>query len=207
MGKFNLRKLDGGDRFALSKNLGLDNIRVELTWQKGDLDTQAWLLSLDGIIVNDEGFVFYNSENRTEKFDRSKFGNKKNYLDSTRPMSADGAVLGAKDELTGGIETLNICLSKIAPEVQEVVISATVYVPNDNNVETFGGVENARITVIDEDTDEPLCFYELSKDYKSEDALVAARFVINAEGEWEFEAVGNGYNGGLQTLVDMYTEE
>ena len=119
----------------------------------------------------------------------------------------DGAVLGAKDELTGGIETLNICLSKIAPEVQEVVISATVYVPNDDNVETFGGVENARITVIDEDTDEPLCFYELSKDYKSEDALVAARFVINAEGEWEFEAVGNGYNGGLQTLVDMYTEE
>ena len=207
MGKFNLRKLDGGDRFALSKNLGLDNIRVELTWQKGDLDTQAWLLSLDGIIVNDEGFVFYNSENRTEKFDRSKFGNKKNYLDSTRPMSADGAVLGAKDELTGGIETLNICLSKIAPKVQEVVISATVYVPNDDNVETFGGVENARITVIDEDTDEPLCFYELSKDYKSEDALVAARFVINAEGEWEFEAVGNGYNGGLQTLVDMYTEE
>ena len=207
MGKFNLRKLDGGDRFALSKNLGLDNIRVELTWQKGDLDTQAWLLSLDGIIVNDEGFVFYNSENRTEKFDRSKFGNKKNYLDSTRPMSADGAVLGAKDELTGGIETLNICLSKIAPEVQEVVISATDYVPNDDNVETFGGVENARITVIDEDTDEPLCFYELSKDYKSEDALVAARFVINAEGEWEFEAVGNGYNGGLQTLVDMYTEE
>lgn len=65
MGKFNLKKLDGGDRFALSKSLGLDNIRVELTWQKGDLDTQAWLLNLDGIIVNDEGFVFYNSVNRT----------------------------------------------------------------------------------------------------------------------------------------------
>ena len=50
MGKFNLKKLDGGDRFALSKSLGLDNIRVELTWGKGDLDTQAWLLNLDGII-------------------------------------------------------------------------------------------------------------------------------------------------------------
>lgn len=207
MGKFNLRKLDGGDRFALSKSLGLDNIRVELTWQKGDLDTHAWLLNLDGIIVNDDGFVFYNSVNRTEKFDRAKFGNKKNYLDSTRPMSADGAVFGPKDELEGGIETINICLSKIAPEVQEVAISATVYVPNDDNVETFGEVENAKITVIDEESGEALCFYELSKDYKSEDALVAARFIINNEGEWEFEAVGNGYNGGLQTLVDMYTEE
>ena len=47
---------------------------------KGDLDTQAWLLNLDGIIVNDEGFVFYNSVNRTEKFDRAKFGNKKTIL-------------------------------------------------------------------------------------------------------------------------------
>lgn len=207
MGKFNLKKLDDGEKFSLSKSLGLDNIRVELTWQKGDLDTQAWLLNLDGTIVNDEGFVYYNSENRTEKFDRSKFGNKKNYLKSTRPVSADGAVLGAKDELRGGIETLNICLSKIAPEVQEVAISATLYIPNEDGVETFGQVENARITIIDEDSGEALCFYELSKDYKSEDALVAARFVINDDGEWEFEAAGKGYNGGLETLVDMYTEE
>lgn len=207
MGKFNLKKLDGGEKFSLSKSLGLDNIRVELTWQKGDLDAQAWLLNIDGVIVNDEGFVFYNSENRTEKFSREKFGNRKNYLDSTRPMSADGAVLGPKDELQGGIETINITLSKIAPEVQEVAISASVYAPNNDNVETFGEVENARITIIDEDTDEALCFYELTKDYHSEDALVAGRFLIDDKGEWEFEAVGNGYNGGLQTLVDMYTEE
>ena len=207
MGKFNLKKLGGGERFTLSKNLGLDNIRVELTWQKGDLDTQAWLLNSDGIIVNDEGFVFYNSTNRTEKFDRAKFGNKKSYLEQTRPMSADGAVLGAKDEQIGGLEVINVCLSKIASDVQELVISATVYVPNDENVETFGQVENAKITIIDEDSDEALCFYELSQDYKSEDALVAGRFVINDDGEWEFEAAGNGYNGGLQTLVDIYTEE
>lgn len=207
MGKFNLKKLDGGERFSLSKSFGLDNIRAELTWQKGDLDTQAWLLNNDGIIVNDEGFVFYNSENRTEKFDRAKFGNKKNYLESTRPMSADGAVLGAKDELEGGIETINICLSKIAPNVQEIAISATVYVPNDDNVETFGQVENAKITIIDEETEEALCFFELSRDYQSEDALVAGRFIISEDGEWEFEAAGNGYSGGLQTLVDIYTEE
>lgn len=206
MANFNLKKLDGGEKFNLSKVQDLDNIRVELTWQHGDLDAQAWLLNADGIIVNEEGFVFYNSVNRTEKFDRAKFGNKKKYLESTRPMSADGAVLGSKDELQGGIETINICLSKIAPEVQEVVISASVYVPNDDKVETFGEVHDAKITIIDEDSDEELCYFELSQDYKSEDALVAGRFEINEDGEWEFEAAGNGYNGGLQTLVDMYTE-
>lgn len=207
MGRFNLEKLEEGKKFKLDKSLGLDNIRVELTWQKGDLDAQAWLLNLDGLIVNDEGFVFYNSVNRTEKFDKLKFGNRKNWQDKTRPMSADGAVLGPKDELDGGIETINIELSKIAPKVQEVAISATVYVPNDDNVETFGQVENGKITIIDEDSGEPLCYYELSKDYHSEDAVVAGRFVINDEGDWEFEALGNGYNGGLQTLVDMFAEE
>lgn len=207
MDRFNLKKLDGGERFTLSKDFGLDNIRVELTWQNGDLDAQAWLLNQDGVIVNDEGFVFYNSVNRTEKWDKSKFGNKKNYLEQTRPLSADGAVLGPKDELKGGIETINLCLSKIASEVQEVAISATVYIPNDDDVKTFGEVENAKITVIDEASKAPLCFYELSRDYKTEDAVVAARFVINDKGVWEFEALGNGYNGGLQTLVDMYTEE
>lgn len=207
MGKFNLTKLGSGERFALSKSLGLDNIRVELTWQNGDLDAQAWLLNGDGLIVDDAGFVFYNSTNRTDSFDRAKYGNKKNYLEQTRPVSTDGAVLGPKDELQGGIETINISLSKIAPEVQEVAISATVYTPNEDNVETFGQVENAKITVIDEESGDALCCYELTSDYQTEDACVAARFVINDDGEWEFETQGNGYNGGLQTLVDMYTEE
>lgn len=202
MGKFNLKKLDGGDRFSLSKSLGLDNIRVELTWNNADLDTQAWLLNDQGLIVNDEGFVFYNSENRNEPFDRAKFGNKRNYFASTRPMSADGAVLGAKDETVGGLETINICLSKIAPQVQEVAISATVH-----GGASFGSVNDAKITIIDEESGEPLCFYELSKSYQTEDAVVAARFILNEDGEWEFEVAGNGYNGGLETLVGMYAEE
>ncbi len=205
MGKFNLKKLGGGERFSLSKSLGLDKIRVELTWDEGDLDTQAWLLNGDGIIVNDEGFVFYNSENRSEPFDKAKFGNKRKYFASTRPMSADGAVLGAFDAQEGGAEIIDIYLSKLAPEVEEVVISATVYA--DSDVNTFGKIGNGKITIIDEESGEPLCFYELGKDYSTEDALAVGRFVLNEDGEWEFEATGKGYNGGLETLVELYTEE
>jgi stress response protein SCP2 len=200
---FNLTKIETGERFTLAKSLGLDEIRVELTWNDGDLDTQAWLLNADGVIINNAAFVFYNSENRTEAFDRVKHGNKANYLKATRPMSADGAVLGAKDELKGGIETINITLSKIDPSVEEVVISASCY-----GGISFGSVQNAKITVIeevDEDTKNPLCCYELNSEYQTEDACVVSRFVINNTGDWEFEAVGSGYNGGLQTLVDMYT--
>ena len=81
-----------------------------------------------------------------------------------------------------------------------------MYVPNDDN-EKFGKVTNAQITDIDEESGDTLWSYELRKDYQTEDACVVARFLINDEGEWTFEAMGNGYNGGLQTLVDMYTAE
>jgi stress response protein SCP2 len=124
---FNLQKIETGERFSLNKSLGLDDIRVELTWDGGDLDVQAWLLNASGVIINNEAFVFYNSENRTEAYDRAKHGAKANYLKMTRPMSADGAVLGAKDEQKGGIETVNITLSKIDSSVQEILVSATIY--------------------------------------------------------------------------------
>lgn len=203
MCRFNLKKVESGSRFKLGKNLGLDKITVKLTWSGDDLDVQAWLLNADGLIVNDEGFVFYNSENRTEPFDRVKFGNKKNWLASTRPMSADGAVLGSKDEIDGGVETIDITLSKIDPKVQEVLVTATCY---DDDL-TFGQIKEAKITVIDEESGEPIFYSDLDKDYSTEDAVIAARFVVNDDGEWEYEAAGNGYSGGLQTLVDMYAEE
>ncbi|MDE7414301.1 MAG: TerD family protein [Muribaculaceae bacterium] len=203
MGRFDLKKLGSGDRFSLNKSLGLNDIRVELTFNGEDLDVQAWLLNEDGMIVNDEGFVFYNSVNRSEPFDKAKFGNKRNYLQQTRPMSADGAVLGSKDMVEGGIEVINIDLSKVAPEVQEIAISATVY----EDGKTFGDVANAKLTVIDEETGDPLCFYELSADYNNENVCIAGRFILNDEGEWEFEAEGKAYDGGLGTLVEMFTEE
>ena len=202
MGRFELKKLESGERFKLDKSFGLNNIRVELTWGGSDLDLQVWLLNSDGVIVNDEGFVFYNSVNRSEPFDKAKFGNRANWLKNTRPMSADGAVLGSKDMVDGGIEISNIDLSKVAPEVQEIAISATVYEESEN----FGTVSSAKVAIIDEDSQEQLCCYELSNQYSSETACVAGRFVINDEGDWEFVAEGKAYVGGLNTLVEMFAE-
>lgn len=198
---FNLQKIGTGEKFSLKKSFGLDEIRVELTWEGADLDIQAWLLSAGGTIVNDEAFVFYNSENRTEAYDRAVHGTRANYLKSTRPMSADGAVLGAKDEVKGGIETINITLSKVDAAVNEILISATIY----EECGSFSQAKDAKVTIIDEQTGDALCSYELTSDYQTEDACVIGRFVINNDGEWEFNAMGDGYNGGLQTLVEMYT--
>lgn len=195
---FNLSK---GESFPISKE-SLENIRVDLTWSDADLDVQAWLLK-DGVIINREAFVFYNSENRTEPFSREKFGNKRRWQNETAPMSADGAVRGAIDERDGGKETLKINLTDIDPQVDEIIVSATVAEAAPNNV--FGDVADSKVSVFNDATGEELGHFDLGTDYPTEDAMAVAHFVIDDDGEWKFEALGEAYTGGLQTLVEMYT--
>ncbi len=200
MARFNLNK---GDRFKIEKDKGLNNLRVHLSWTGNhDLDSSTFLLGEEGIITSEADFVFYNSENRQEPYDKTKFGAKKNYLAKVRPMSEDGSVLGSIDELEGDGdgETIDVCLDKVRPEVQEIVFVATIY----DNV-SFGDVEHATITLINSDNGEELCSYELNEAFASENAVEFAKLFLNDEGEWEFEAIGVGHEGGLQTLIDLFT--
>lgn len=199
MGRFNINK---GDRFKIAKSEGLDKIRVVLKWDgDADLDASVFLCGEDGQIVNDEAFVFYNSENRLEAFDRAKHGNKRNWMKVVPPMSADGSVIGSVDERSGGSEeVVNVDLMKVAPEVQEIVFVATIH----GDKETFGDVSNASISVINAETDEELCHYALNEDFTNETAVVAASLTVDEDGEWSFNALGQGYEGGLETLIDIY---
>lgn len=58
---------------------------------------------------------------------------------------------------------------------------------------------NAYIRIIDEPTGEELLRYDLSEDYSTETAIVFGELYKHA-GEWKFNAVGSGFNGGLGSL-------
>lgn len=197
---FNLSK---GERFSLAKEEGLEKIQVDLNWDSdADLDATAFLLGEDGVILEDADFVFYNSANRSEPYDRQKFGSKRNWQNSTVPMSFDGSVLGSADDLGGedSGETMHVDLSKVRPDVTEIVFCVTIH-----GSESFRDVKDPQIAIINEETGEELCHYNLKENFSTESAVIAGSLVLNEDGEWEFAAIGNGYDGGLQTLVDMYT--
>ncbi len=201
MAKFDLNK---GDRFSLGKGEELSKIQVDLNWDSdADLDASAFLLGEDGVIVDDADFVYYKSNNRTEPYDRKKFGSKAKWREETVPMSQDGSVLGSADDLGGedSGETMHVELSKVRPEISEIVFCVTIY-----GDETFKDVKNPQIVIVNEETDEVLCEYNLKEHFSSETAVVAGSLVLNEDGEWEFEAIGKGYDGGLQTLVEMYAD-
>lgn len=207
MGRFNLEK---GERFKLDKSEGLNNIRVELGWKSGaDLDASAFLVNEDGTIIDDADFVFYNSNNREKKYSHEDFGTKSNWRSKTRPMSSDGSVMGSFDDLgedddegEDSNEEMTVDLSKVRPEIKEIVFCVTIYHGDKEGV-TFGKVRDPYISIINEDNGEEICRYNLKEKFTNETAVVAGSLVFQDE-DWSFEAQGKGYEGGLQTLIDIY---
>ena len=199
MGRFNLSK---GERFKIAKSEGLSKIKVVLDWNSdADLDASTFLCGDEGVILDDAGFVFYNSENREQPFDRAVFGNKRKWMAETRPMSSDGAVLGSLDDRNGASgEQIDVDLDKVDPNVCEIVFVVSIH---DEGM-TFGDVKDAFISVVNAVNDEELCRYELNEAFTEETALSVAKLVVNEDGDWEFEAVGVGHVGGLETLIDIY---
>ena len=201
MSRFNLSK---GERFSFAKDEGLNKLTVTLGWEgENDLDASTFLVGEDGVIEDEANFVYYNSAKRSEEFDRSKFGNKNAWKKQTRPMSADGSVLGAIDERDGGsTEKVSVNLSKVAPNVCEIVFCASVF----NEGITFGDVESPYISIVNDENGEELCRYTLNEQFSGETALVAGSLSVNEDGDWEFKAEGRGILGGLQALVELYAE-
>lgn len=210
-------QIEKGDRFQLNKSEGLEIVQVDLKWKSGaDLDASAFLIGEDGMIMNDADFVFYNSKNRAnaktgefEPFRKDVHGNKVNWMKNTVPISADGSVLGSPDD--EGVEnagdeageTMHVNLSKVSAKIHEIVFCVTIYHGDKDGI-TFGSVKDPSIIVSNEDTGKELCSYNLRENFSSETAVEVAKLICNDEGEWEFEALGRGYDGGLQTLIDIY---
>lgn len=219
MPRFELRK---GGRFTLDKDSGLTKIRAMLTWESDlDLDAEAFLLGEDGVIMEDEDFVYYNSKKRAlpyqegedevafidnvteEPFDLKKYGSKNNWKNKTVPLSFEEAVVGSWDDpgQDDAGETIRVNLEKVRPQVRQIVFTVTIHQGGGN---TFKDVKNPRIVILNMEDGEELCSYSLNEEFQNEDAVVVGTLTLNDEGEWEFEAIGNGYEGGLQALVDLY---
>ena len=172
-------------------SLGLQRVSVGLGWDPNDstgfdfdLDASAFMLGENGKIPADEFFVFYNN-----------------------PESPDGAVKSSGDDLTGGNsdgddETLSVDLSKLDPRISEILFTVTIH-DAENRRQNFGQVRNSFIRIYNTDTNEEIARYDLEEDFSVETAVEFGR-LYRKNGEWKFQAVGNGYKGGLDYFVNKY---
>lgn len=184
--------LTKGQKVDLTKtNPGLTKIIVGLGWDVNkydggsdfDLDAAAFLAGDNGKVANDADFIFY--------------GNKKH---------ASGSVIHTGDNLTGegegDDEQLKVDLSKVPAEITKIDFTVTIY-DADTRHQNFGQVSNAYIRVVNETTGEELIHYDLGEDYSIETAVIVGELYRN-NGEWKFNAIGSGFQGGLAALCGNF---
>jgi len=83
-----------------------------------------------------------------------------------------------------------------------MVFTVTIYEAEARR-QNFGQVSNAFVRILDADKQEELLRYDLGEDFSIETAAVFGE-LYKHNGEWKFNAIGSGYQGGLAALCNNY---
>ncbi|RDI45940.1 TerD family protein [Falsibacillus pallidus] len=181
--------LSKGQKVDLTKtNPGLTNIVVGLGWDTNrydgghdfDLDSSVFLLNAQGKCAAESDFIFYNN-----------------------PTGANGSVNHEGDNRTGegagDDETVKVNLASVPGSIERIVFAITIH-DAEQRGQNFGQVANSYARIVNEANGEELIRYDLGEDFSIETALVVGE-LYRHNGEWKFNAIGSGYQGGLASLV------
>ena len=180
-----------GQKVKLSSpnNGRLDLIEVGLGWDLGpngqgyDLDVEAFLRGENGKALGDEWIVFYNQN-----------------------VSPDGSVVCGIDNTSGAgfgdDESIRIQLSKVHPNVAKIVFIVTINEALERGY-NFSNVSNAYVRIVDKITNQELIRFNLTEYYATVCSMVVGE-LYKHNGEWKFNAVGNGTAQDLTGLCMSY---
>ena len=184
--------LSKGQKVDLTKgNPGLSKLIVGLGWDANkydggsdfDLDASAFLCGDNGKVSADSDFIFYSNLKHSS-----------------------GAVEHTGDNTTGlgdgDDEVIKVDLSLVPANVSRIDFTVTIY-EAENRGQNFGQVSNAYIHIMDETNGTELIRYDLGEDFSIETAIVVGE-LYRHNGEWKFNAIGSGFQGGLHALCQNF---
>lgn len=188
-GAINLTK---GAKINLTKEApGLKKVIIGLGWQTQkysgsadfDLDASAFLVDKHGR-TNEDGFIFY--------------GNL---------QYPNGSVVHQGDNKIGGDgisddEQIVIDLDAIPENIEKVAIAITIY-DYERRGQNFGMVDSAYCRLVNAETGKEEYRFNLGEDFSVETAVVVGE-IYRYNGEWKFNTIGSGFDGGLIALCKNY---
>ncbi len=148
-----------------------------------DLDAAAFMCGANGKCPTEKEFIFY--------------GNLVHASEAVKHMGDNRTGSGDGDD-----EQILVDLTKIPANVERIAFTATIY-EADARRQNFGQVSNAYIRIVDEATGQELIRYDLGEDFSIETAVVVGE-LYKHNGEWKFNAIGSGFQGGLAALCGHY---
>jgi len=200
MTSFNLTK---GNKFNLVKSIA--KVTVGLGWavsarpgETFDLDASAF-----GLMHTEQGNPrFFGEGSHAVCYANTDL--KKNPNGSLE--TSDGTITHTGDNRTGAgegdDEAINIALSRLPAEIVEVSIFVTIYEARKRK-QDFGRVSSTFVRVVNTDTGEELCRYDMQKEFAGMTAVQVGSF-IRENGAWVFKAVGVGSPAELGEVLNQY---
>lgn len=190
--------LQKGQKVSLTKdNVGLAKVVVGLGWdevqRKGgffsakpkpiDCDASAIMLQNGKFVAKEDLVYFANLHHQS------------------------GTVNHMGDNLTGAgegdDEQIIIDLSRVPQEYDRIVIVVNIYQAVERR-QHFGLIQNAFIRLVDDRNNTEMLKYNLTDDYSGMTAMIFGE-VYRHNGEWKFNAVGQGTNDpGIGDLCKRY---
>ncbi len=133
---------------------------------------------LSGVIATPDGHYLY--ENKSAEY----FGDNR---------TGDG---------DGDDERIGFDLSLVPADIERIEIAVNIWEGKEKN-QNFGQVSNAFIRVLNAETNEEILRYDLGEDFSIETAVVMGA-LYKHNGEWKFNAIGSGFQDGLEALCRNY---
>ena len=190
--------LQKGQKVSLSKErAGLSQVIIGLGWdevqqKKGffapkplpiDCDATAFVLQ-NGKLVDKEDIVYFGNL-------RHKSGTIQHMVDN---------LTGAGE---GDDEQIIVDLARVPAQYDRIVIIVNIYQARERQ-QHFGMIRNAFIRLVDGRNQSEMCRYNLTDDYSGRTAMIFGE-VYRHNGEWKFNAIGQGTNdNSIGDVVNRY---
>lgn len=179
--------LKKGQKFTLAgAGSSLNTIKVCLGWdvinQACDLDVSAFMLDANNRVIGDDWFVFYGQTTSP---------------DGSVQHSGDSQGAGAGDD-----EVITINLNSVNANVQKIAFVITIDEALQKGL-NFSMVANAYVRVVDASNNNEISRFSLTDYYSNVTSMVVGE-VYRRNGEWKFNAVGDGKAADLAGLCQMY---
>ena len=179
--------LKKGQKFTLAgAGSKLSTIKVCLGWdvinQACDLDVSAFMLDANNRVIGDDWFVFYGQTSSP---------------DGSVQHSGDSQGYGEGDD-----EVITINLNSVNANVQKIAFVITIDEALQKGL-NFSMVANAYVRVVDASNNNEISRFSLTDYYANVTSMVVGE-VYRRNGEWKFNAVGDGKAVDLAGLCQMY---
>ncbi len=194
--------LQKGQKVSLSKdNAGLAKVIIGLGWDEAKSSNGGFFSSFkkQGSPIDcDASAILLKGGKLTDNDDVVYFGNLRHKSGTVQHMGDN--LTGAGD---GDDEQIVVDLSAVPAEYDRIVIVVNIYHCVKRN-QHFGMIENAFIRLVDGRNNNEMCKYNLSENYSGLTSMIFGE-VYRHNGEWKFNAMGQGTNDpGLSELLRRY---